>query len=80
MASVKPTIFTLRSWKGMPQWCCNLCGWDTLRGEAEMMAHYESAHVPKPIPHTPLVLTADRFGNPVVPPPDLSGETPDGDL
>lgn len=75
-ASQEDPIFTMGSWKGLPQWRCVLCPWDTLDGEAAMLAHYQANHAPPPPPPAPVLIQAyDRFGNPIGPfVGDLRGE------
>jgi hypothetical protein len=48
-------------------WTCTLCQWDTLEGEAAMVAHLQTVHLPPepPAPEKPLVQVYDRWGNPV---------------
>lgn len=40
-------LFTVGAWHALPQWRCNLCPWDTLDGEAAMLAHLAERHAPK---------------------------------
>lgn len=56
--------YTMGTWNGLDQWKCRYCRWDTLEGEAAVMAHYQGAHAPKP-PRTRVVALplVDRFGN-----------------
>ena len=62
-----PQLFTRGEWKGLPQWKCALCQWDTLKSEAEMMAHIREVHMPTP-PKASLKPTGvvDRFGNQIM--------------
>lgn len=57
----------LGEWKGLPQWRCSLCPWDTLVGEEAMLKHIADVHTPKPprkvVQWLPLV---DRYGNQMV--------------
>jgi hypothetical protein len=53
------------SWKGLPQWKCRLCLWDTLEGEAAVRAHVTRRHVIGPpegaakgVDHKPTILVA----------------------
>lgn len=51
------------SWKGFTQHLCNYCPWDTLQGEAAMLAHLQAQHFPpKPEPTPSRILVADRRG------------------
>ncbi len=66
------TRYTMGEWKGIPQFKCSLCPWDTLSGLAEFDKHWESAHVVKePPPPPPIIQAADRFGRPVGPPIEI---------
>lgn len=51
-------LYTMGTWRGMRQWKCKLCPWDTLEGEAKMLEHIASAHKPPPSP----ILIADKGG------------------
>lgn len=56
--------FTVGTWKGLPQWRCNRCRWDTLASEEEMRAHIRERHAPRVRRvHTGLV---DAKGQPIV--------------
>ncbi len=61
-------LFELGTWKGRTQWRCRRCPWDTLAGEAAMLAHIQNVHEPplRP-PSPPLVAVADRWGREVPP-------------
>jgi hypothetical protein len=54
-------FYTMGSWRGFPQWKCELCPWDTLEGEEKMLEHLASAHAPPPEPKSP-ILIADKSG------------------
>lgn len=59
--------FTVGQWATLTQWRCRYCPWDTLDGEAAAWEHYNQVHRP-PEPEgkpAPMILLADRFGNPV---------------
>ena len=59
-------IWTLGAWQTFPQWRCALCVWDTLDGEAAMVAHYLATHAPPPPPAPPqTIVVYDRYGRPV---------------
>ncbi len=58
--------FTLGSWKGMPQWKCRFCPWDTLEGEGALMEHVVTVHgAGEPERRPGGILVADRYGNAV---------------
>jgi hypothetical protein len=57
-------LFEVGKWKGLQQWRCKLCQWDTLDGEAVMVEHIVSTHFPPPENSSgSKILRADRFGN-----------------
>ncbi len=61
-------LYEMGEWKGLPQWRCTLCPFDTLAGEAAIVDHIIRAHFPPPpAPKETEVLRADRFGNIVEP-------------
>lgn len=63
---IGPELFTVGEWKGLPQWRCALCPWDTLVSEAEMRAHIAEVHLPPPEkPPARVLPLVDRFGNPI---------------
>lgn len=70
MAQAEP-IYTLGEWKGLTQYCCRHCRFDSL-SEAALLAHYVDKHAPRPEPKPtgpPLVQAFDRRGRPIEPPP-----------
>lgn len=56
-------LYEVSEWKGMPQWRCKICRWDTLVNREEMVEHITAVHLPQQPSGTPQILTADRFGN-----------------
>jgi hypothetical protein len=63
-AAAMPEVpWTMGTWKGLPQWRCRLCPWDTLKGEAEMRKHIEEAHLQKRPRRTVVLPLVDRYGN-----------------
>lgn len=47
-------------WAGHPRHACRLCAWDTIEGEAEILAHLEIVHaVGRPEPRTSPLLGPD---------------------
>ena len=62
-------IFTLGSWRGMTQWRCSACAFDTLNGESEIFKHYFERHVAKPAEKPALIQSFDKRGKPITPPP-----------
>jgi hypothetical protein len=60
--------FDLGTWKGLPQWRCRLCPFDTVAGEGAMRAHIEKVHEPpRAQAQRPLVAVFDRYGREVRP-------------
>lgn len=59
-------LYTEGTWKGLPQWRCKLCAWDTLKGEEEMIRHIQEVHRSKPKTERVELPLVDRFGNPIV--------------
>jgi hypothetical protein len=57
--------FILGTWKGLPQWQCRFCAWDTLEGEDVMMEHYIARHAPAPTFVSSEIVVYDRWGKPV---------------
>jgi hypothetical protein len=58
--------YTLGKWKGLRQWRCRLCQWDTLVDEAEMLAHIQEKHAPRARQTVTTELPfVDRYGNPI---------------
>lgn len=58
--------FRVTAWNGRPLWECARCAFDTLEGEAAMLAHIAERHEAPPAPPAPrLVQAYDRWGNPV---------------
>jgi len=56
-------MYELGSWKGLKQYKCKLCPYDTLH-ENEIIKHIQERHLPKPKPKVKKVLPIyDRFGN-----------------
>jgi hypothetical protein len=58
-------LYTVGRWKGLTQYRCTLCGWDTLHGEAAMREHMAQRHTPPPKPKRVSALLVNRFGNPI---------------
>lgn len=59
-------IWTVGRWQTFKRWACALCTFDTLDGEAAMLAHYLAVHAPPPPPPPPPVVQVyDRYGRPV---------------
>lgn len=60
--------FELGTWKGLTQWRCRQCPWDTLNGAEAVLAHIQEVHQPplRP-PSPPLIAIADRWGHEVRP-------------
>ena len=58
--------WTELTWHGLPMLRCTLCPWDTLDGEAAMIAHIAARHgVREAAPRRqPLVQAYDVWGNP----------------
>lgn len=60
------TRFTLGTWAGHTQWKCARCPFDTLKGKAEMLAHWQEKHEPKPEPAAERVVQAySASGKPI---------------
>jgi|GEM_PF-6233352 hypothetical protein len=58
-----PPLFRIGTWSGLPIWQCNLCEWDTLDGEAQMMIHLANRHMPQVVERAePLIKTFNTFG------------------
>lgn len=57
-SSAQEALWTIGTWRGRTQWQCRQCAWDTLEGEAKMLAHIKAAHRPPPSP----ILIADKRG------------------
>jgi len=57
--------YTVGRWRGFTKWTCDVCGWDTLKGESEILTHIRAAHTPRPrpAPKTRKLPLYDRFGN-----------------
>lgn len=55
-------LWDMGVWKGLSQWRCRLCRWDTLDGEEAMLKHIAEVHTKK---KTREFLIADRRGRPV---------------
>jgi len=55
--------FTVGKWRGLVQWRCALCAWDTLDSEEAMWAHLRDVHAPKPKVERRMLPLVDRFGN-----------------
>jgi hypothetical protein len=53
-AEEKP--YTVGSWRGLTQYQCKLCPWDTLEGEEAMLEHLRTAHAPPPEPKSPILI------------------------
>lgn len=69
--------YTLGEWKGLPQYRCKFCAFDTLN-EPKILEHYASRHAPKPEPKpTPLIQSFDRWGNPLNPSPAAAETKPE---
>ena len=67
-ASVPELPFELGTWKGLRQWRCRRCPWDTLAGEEALRAHIQEVHEPPMQPPSPpLVAVSDRWGREVRP-------------
>lgn len=56
-------LYEVGWWKGMTQYRCKICQWDTLNGKEEMVQHIIACHLPQESAEAPQILTADRFGN-----------------
>ncbi len=56
--------YTVGSWKGIVQYRCTKCAFDTVEGEQAMLEHIRKAHTPPPPPVVTLPLV-DRYGNPI---------------
>lgn len=50
--------YTVGWWKGLRQWRCKQCPWDTLESEAAMLEHIAVRHAPP----KPRVFVADKSG------------------
>ncbi len=77
------TLYTVGLWKGLKQYRCMWCAFDTLNEET-MFKHIEAhrlANRPTP-PRKPSVLVADKRGNEVdlTPSPSPAGEGSDEDV
>ena len=58
-------MWTMGRWGDMPQWRCAFCPFDTLDGEAVMLAHWQAEHAPPaPVVAPPIIQVYDRWGNP----------------
>ena len=56
-------LFEVGTWRGRPRWQCNVCAWDTLKGEKAIREHIVSAHLPPPPKApTPKIVRVNRFG------------------
>lgn len=65
---VESPFYTLGKWGNYDRWQCNFCPWDTLEGEAALMAHYRAHHAPPPTPEPQDAQPVfDRFGNLITP-------------
>ena len=53
-------------WKGLPNYRCLLCPWDTL--EEPLMVAHQAEHAPRQAPRRVSRALMDRFGNPVTVP------------
>jgi len=60
------TRFTVGTWAGRPQWTCVRCRYDTLKGEADILAHWQEKHEPRPEPKPePRVQVYSASGRPI---------------
>lgn len=60
-------LYVESAWKGLPQWRCRVCPWDTLKSEEEMRKHIEEVHLPPPAkPERVALPIVDKYGQPVV--------------
>ena len=57
--------YTIGSWKGIVQYRCTKCPFDTVDGEAAMVEHIRTAHAPPPEPRMVELPLVDRYGNPM---------------
>ncbi len=58
-------LWVMGQWADMPQWRCSFCPFDTLDGEAVMLAHWQAEHAPPaPVVTPPTIQIYDRWGNP----------------
>jgi len=55
-------LYEVGEWKGMRQWRCRLCPWDTLDGEGAMLAHLAAQHFPPEERRRSGILVADKYG------------------
>jgi hypothetical protein len=55
--------YTLGKWRGLTQYRCKFCAWDTVKGEGAMLAHFEERHRPRPAPR--LIQAYDARGRPI---------------
>jgi len=54
-------LYEVGEWKGMTQWRCKLCAWDTLDGEEAILTHLVAKHFP-PEKRRSGILVADKYG------------------
>lgn len=43
--SVEPEHWRMESWKGLPKWQCNYCGFSTMKGEDDIAEHVQGRHL-----------------------------------
>lgn len=59
-------IYRMGSWKGLPQWQCRFCQWDTVESAEVMLLHYATTHGPQAPARKRVALPlVDARGNPI---------------